>query len=59
MATGGDPSSKVVVSFTCQRCQCPIILDHSFNSIDEHTLAELHRKIYYYVRNVMLEKTVL
>jgi len=37
---------KVAVSFFCQRCLQPIKLDHSFNSLGEHTLAELMLPVY-------------
>jgi len=46
--SGGTAGSggKVSVAFNCQRCMLPIKLDHSFASIDEHTLAELHLPLY-------------
>lgn len=35
---------RVSVSFTCQRCLQPVILDDSFASIDDYARAELNRK---------------
>lgn len=37
---------KVFVSFTCQRCSQPLILDDSFNYLSEHVLAELNLPIH-------------
>ena len=37
-------SEKATVNFVCQKCQQPIKIDESFNSIDEHTMADLTRK---------------
>ena len=52
--SGGTAGSggKVSVAFTCQRCMLPIKLDHTFASIDEHTLAELHCK---YCKVIIIE----
>jgi len=44
MSSGGG--GKVSVNFVCQRCMMPLKLNHSFLSIDEHTLAELHLPLY-------------
>lgn len=32
---------RVSVSFTCQRCLQPVILDDSFTNIDDYARAEL------------------
>ncbi|XP_055905655.1 beclin-1-like protein [Eupeodes corollae] len=37
---------KVSVSFACQRCQKPLIIDGSLDSINEHAMAELSLPIY-------------
>lgn len=35
---------RVSVSFTCQRCLQPVILDDSFTNMDDYARAELARK---------------
>lgn len=35
---------RVSVSFACQRCLQPVVLDDSFGHMDVHAMAELARK---------------
>lgn len=35
---------RVSVSFACQRCLQPVILDESFDQMDVHATAELERE---------------
>lgn len=35
---------RVNVSFTCQRCLQPVIVDDSFSNMDDYAKAELDRK---------------
>lgn len=35
---------RVNVSFTCQRCLQPVIIDDSFSNMDDYAKAELDRK---------------
>lgn len=35
---------RVNVSFTCQRCLQPVIIDESFSNMDDYAKAELDRK---------------
>lgn len=35
---------RVSVSFTCQRCLQPVILDDSFTNMDDYARAELARE---------------
>ncbi|KAK9892216.1 hypothetical protein WA026_019019 [Henosepilachna vigintioctopunctata] len=37
---------KVYISFTCQRCSQPLILDETLNYLSEHVLAELNLPIH-------------
>lgn len=38
-------AGNVNVSFVCQRCLQPLILDSTFGNVDEHRIAELSRKL--------------
>lgn len=37
-------AEKQAVSFACQRCMQPIVLDEQLDKINDHAMAELSRK---------------
>lgn len=45
---------RVSVSFTCQRCLQPVILDDSFTNMDDYARAELARKFHFKIHWVIV-----